>query len=297
MKTYSIIFVILLTLVSLKTNAQVLATSGNYQYTQEHFDKALQFTEFICGAQLTNAEVVALKQGELNDFNSDPATALQNIANLDAQMQQFYALTDPSQIGMSRSVLIANLYYNIQSMPDDYAFKSIFNKYNIVLALDPYNGISLTQKDVDSYFDFMEFYASLMGQNIIYDKQTRELYKQSVIDQFLYGDNQTKSMLAIMTTYNEYMQAAYNNLTASEKQQFTASMTNNYTSYEQNYDYSNNNNYTENTNNNSNSSNDWQTQQMYYNVMNDMMMQNHATSLNIIENMGGTGNYWEVTDY
>ncbi len=283
---------------STKTNAQVLASSGNYQYTQLHFNKALQFTEFICGANLTRNEVSLLKQGELKDFYDDPVTSLQNIADIDAQMQQFYALTDPVQIGFARSILIANLYNNIQAMPNDYPFKSIFNKYNVVLAIDPYNGISLTQKDVNSYFDFMEFYASLMGQNIVYDMQTRELYKQGVIDQFLYGDNQTKAMLAIMTTYNQYMQAAYNSLSASEKQQFSSSMTNNYTSYEQNYNYSNNNNYNSNTNNNNyNSNNDWQTKQMYFDVMNDMMMQNHATSLNIIENMGGTGNYWEVTNY
>jgi hypothetical protein len=31
--------------------------------------------------------------------------------------------------------------------------------------------------------------------------------------------------------------------------------------------------------------------------MNDMSLNNHALSLNIIENIGGTGNYWSVVDY
>lgn len=33
------------------------------------------------------------------------------------------------------------------------------------------------------------------------------------------------------------------------------------------------------------------------NTMQRMQLESHATSLNIIENMGGTGNYWEVKDY
>ena len=37
----------------------------------------------------------------------------------------------------------------------------------------------------------------------------------------------------------------------------------------------------------------WQRQQMF-NMMNNMSLQNHATTMNIIENIGGTGNYWEV---
>jgi hypothetical protein len=32
-------------------------------------------------------------------------------------------------------------------------------------------------------------------------------------------------------------------------------------------------------------------------MMNEMNMNTHATSLNIIENTGGTGNYWSVVDY
>ena len=287
--------------------AQVIATNGSYQYTQNHFEKAVNFTEFICGTSLNSSELASLKQGEIKDFNEDPAYSLQNIADLDNQMQQFYAITDPSQIGLSRSMLIANLYYSIQDMPNDYAFKQIFNTHNIVLAIDPYNGISLTQKDVDSYFDFMTFYAGLMGQSYIYDQQTRLASTQGIIDMFLYGDNQTKLMLAIMTVYNEYMQSSYNQLTYQEKQQFANSMTSNYDNYQQGYDYSNTNNggYSSNTNysnqgtnySNSGSGNDAQTQQMYFDVMQDMMMQENATSLNIIENIGGSDNYWEVVDY
>jgi hypothetical protein len=39
----------------------------------------------------------------------------------------------------------------------------------------------------------------------------------------------------------------------------------------------------------------WHQQQMW-DMMNTMSLQNHATTLNIIENIGGTGDYWEITD-
>ncbi|RME06136.1 MAG: hypothetical protein D6816_08070, partial [Bacteroidetes bacterium] len=32
----------------------------------------------------------------------------------------------------------------------------------------------------------------------------------------------------------------------------------------------------------------------YFNTMSNMLTENHATMLNVIENMGGGENYWEV---
>jgi hypothetical protein len=34
---------------------------------------------------------------------------------------------------------------------------------------------------------------------------------------------------------------------------------------------------------------------MYYQTMSNMMLENHATMMNVIENMGGGDSYWEVT--
>ena len=42
---------------------------------------------------------------------------------------------------------------------------------------------------------------------------------------------------------------------------------------------------------------EFQARQNMLRIMSDMNLQTHATSLNIIENIGGTGNYWEVVDY
>jgi hypothetical protein len=42
---------------------------------------------------------------------------------------------------------------------------------------------------------------------------------------------------------------------------------------------------------------DYNARQQVFKMMNDMSLNNHALSLNIIENIGGTGNYWSVVDY
>ncbi len=279
-------------------NSQVLASKNGFNYTQADFQKAVRFTEFLCDKKLTDSELSMLKESELADFNADPQTSLQNLNNIETQMQQIYNTADPLQVGLARSVMIANIYYSIQQMPDNNKFKQIFNNNVLVLAIDPYNGVSLTEKDVEAYFDYLTFYSGLTGQTVVYDRQTRNAYRQSVIDMFLYGDNQTKAMLAVMNTYNKYMQSAYNSLTPQQKQQFAASMTQNYNNYEQNYTYDNSTSSYDNTSSSSPdfSKNDAATNQMYFNVMQDYMMQSHATSLNIIENMGNTGNYWEVVN-
>ena len=42
---------------------------------------------------------------------------------------------------------------------------------------------------------------------------------------------------------------------------------------------------------------DYNSRRQMFNMMNNMNMNSHALSMNIIENIGGTGNYWEVVDY
>jgi hypothetical protein len=42
---------------------------------------------------------------------------------------------------------------------------------------------------------------------------------------------------------------------------------------------------------------EYNARQNMYRMMNEMNMNSHALSLNIIENIGGTGNYWNVVDY
>ncbi len=37
--------------------------------------------------------------------------------------------------------------------------------------------------------------------------------------------------------------------------------------------------------------------QNMFNMMQNMNTNSHALSMNIAENIGGTGNYWEVVDY
>ncbi len=272
-------------------HAQVLAEKGPYRFTQSDFDKSIRFTEFICGEKLQQADIKLLKKGELYDFELNPAMSLQNIAQIDQQMQQIYAITSPPEVGLARSMLITNIFNTIFNLPDENAFKQVFYKHNTVLAIDPNNGICFTEKDLQAYFDFITFYAGLVGQSMVYDYQTREIFKQDIINQFLYGDLQTKYTLAFMHTFNLYVQGAYQKMTLQEKEQFVHSMSGNY------HDYSLNSGHSHQNGNEMFQNNDARTNQLYFNIMQDMMLQQHATGLNIIENIGGTGNYWEVVNY
>ncbi len=82
------IFFVIFSVMCLPIFSQVWVEKDGYQYTQENFNKSVKFVEFICGIPLTEEEKEALKQGEINDFNANPATALQNVAYVDSQMQQ-----------------------------------------------------------------------------------------------------------------------------------------------------------------------------------------------------------------
>ena len=298
-----------------KGSNKILATINGMNYTSEHFAKELNFAEFVLGTKLPDSEIKKLKREAISEFEKDPANDLKTIKETDNSMQQLYRIKDLTKIGLARNYFIAQLYPAIQQMDDQSFFKKLFFKYNNILAEDKTNGMVLTASDLNAYFDLMNFYAKLMGQNNSLDYNSRNQYKQQIITKFREGDNAFNTYMCVMNVLNQYTQNTYNNLTEEQKQQFSAGLFANtgtvqYTTndaFQQGYNSVPDYTKTENL---------WPEgvttkaqKQAYlakmrrrmssnaacFDIMNSMMMNSHALGLNIADM--NNSSYWEVKSY
>lgn len=296
---------------------KVLATAQGYHMTEGLFNKALRFTEFLLGTKITEAEKQQGLQESIVGFQQNPMMTIQETEQLDAQMQMLYQLTDPTQIALARSAMICHLYVAFLNTPEQPVLRQLMNKYTYVLAYDPQNMLAFTEQDFQSYLEMMVFNASLYGQTLYFDETTTNQYRQYYVNQFIQGTLELRQSLCISSVLNEYVQASYQNLSQTQQQDFQATM--------YNYDSANNNQNTGYTydaygnidwTNPANIENMWpegvntkaekqaylrkrQSEINSFNsgmqMMNNMNLENHATMLNVINNMGGgDGSYWEV---
>ena len=307
MKPFIILLSFALTTTSLMAQnhlGQVLAESQGFQYTETHFQAGKRFVEFVLGQPLTAAEEQAGRQESIQDFYNNPVGSIQQTVQIDAQMQQVYQLTDPLQVALFRSAILCQLQTLFAQSQERPVIRQLIETHSPILAYDPANMLAFTTKDADGYLSLMTFYAQLNGQSAYIDEATRQQYHQYLTQAFLQGTVSDRQALSVMGVYSQYVQQAYAQLSANQQQDFTAS-------YYQVVEEQPTTDYTNPDNLWPPGVNTTEEKQAYLakrrseissfnagmDVMSNVMLNQHVTTMNIIENIGGAGNYWEVTDY
>lgn len=292
-------------------NPVALATGGGYTYTEGHFQKGLRFVEFLVDQRLTAQEVQAGREESVAEFRKNPAMAIQQTETLDRQMQQVYQLTDPVQIALVRSALLAQFQYLFNQTTEQPVVRQLIDKYCPVLAFDPYAGVAFTQKDYDGMVNLMKFQAGISGQPFYLDEATYRQYREQLVQQFLNGSPEVRQSMAVMGVVSEYLLAWYAQLDDAGQQQFRNAMLAQMPP-QQNYQpvqpgnqqpeaYSYDVQWPEGVNTKAEKQAYLRKRQeeinfsnYYYNTMSNMLTENHATMLNVIENLGGGDDYWKV---
>ena len=257
---------------------QILATQQGYQYTEAHFQTIVQFTEFLINQPLSFSELQSNRQEAIYNFNQNPAATIQDITDIYNSMQQLYAAQDPGQIALVRSAILCQLYVTINPTGENPYIWQLIQTYSGILAYDTDHMLVLTQKDVDGYLALMQFYAQLSGQEFYLDWNAQNEFQQSMVQAFLQGTLQDRQSLASMALMDDYVQGTYAQMNLSQQQNFTSS-----------YNNSGNRDYVGEMESYYNASN------ANFQIMQNMMTESHVTTMNIIENMGDSGNYWKVT--
>lgn len=287
--------------------SQVLAIQQGYQYTEAHFQTIVQFTEFLINQPLNMFELQTNRQEAIYNFNQNPAAAIQDVNEISNSMQQLYATQNLTQIALVRSAILCQFYTAINQSGESPYVWQLIQTYSNILAYDTDNNLVLTQKDVNGYLALMEFYAQISGQQFYLNWNELQQFQQLMVQSFLQGTLEDRQSLVSMALMDDYVLGSYQQMSYNEQQNFTNSYLN------QNNNYNNNNS----SYSDYNEDNLWppgvsttQEKQAYiaqrqaeieesnyfYNTLSNMQLESHVTTMNIIESMGETSNYWEV-DY
>ncbi len=291
---------------AIKGANRVIATKGNYKLTHGHLRAGIDLTQLIIGKKIKVSEIRELKQKLVEEFNKMPKQTVGQLNSIGLSMDKVHSATDPVKIGQVRQQIFAAFYKLTRNMSENQKplMIQVINRYIKVLAYDEANNLILTNKDVDGYINYIAFNSELAGKKININHAVRNAITQQLINGFASMSLEQKQMLSSASLIWELLQYNWSRMTNSQKVQYAnayrGKIAKNFTYNQQS---SRNNNRTSPKNYGSKKKSlsqmrrDFNARQNMFRMMNNMNMNSHALSLNIIENIGGTGNYWKVTDY
>ncbi|RMD73596.1 MAG: hypothetical protein D6818_04490 [Bacteroidetes bacterium] len=288
-------------------SGEVLAEANGYQLTRGHFEKVVRFAEFLIADRLSEAERQQALQECINEFRQMPQAFLQTVEQIDGQMSQLYQIPDVAQLGLLRSMLVGQLNLAYQQLsPDQKPYLArLIEQYTPVVAYDPSTQMALTWRDVEGYAGVFAFYLEIAGQPIQITNEDLQALAQQLAQQFQMATPDQQAALCAMSLYDEYLRDAWSRLSPDQqalmRQQVVAQLaavmqpgtqapTQQYTPADDEMPATR----AELDAWLARKQQELQTNQFIFNSMQNMLLEQHATSLNIIENIGGSDNYWEV---
>ena len=290
------------------TGGETLAQKGGYTLTNGHFNAGLGILQFIIGQSVKPSEVQELKAKLIEEFHQAPAEAIRQLNSMGKSLQTIRSATDPVRIGLARQELFAALYKATMNFKeaDKPLMIRVMNRYIKVLAFDPANNLLLTNKDANGMLNYLAFNSELMGQKVYLTDAVRHSAMTDMAKQFAAMPIEQKQLLCSASLIWELLESNWNRLTPAQKQQYKsayysqiAQNTQSYQTYNQTYNTGSPGSGYKSSSKKSAADmmREHRAKQHMFQMMNEMNMNSHALSLNIIENIGGTGNYWSVVDY
>lgn len=301
-----------------------IATNGMFAWTERETQIYINFMELLIGKQLSPEEVDEIRKSNITDFNQNSQAIKHDVAQTETTMRQIYASNSAEVVANFREQFVAALFQS-SGRTDQLAestFVKIYNRHVQILQYDPVTHLSLSNQDIEAYIKYLQFQNMLMGQSYVVSPQEAEMLQMQLVNRFTTLPFQQKQSLAYASFIWEVVERQWSNLTKEQQQQYIeqlqgqmniqnvsvspqdieASMQTQedfekdiqamvekskaeaksrgmsieeYINYKQQEINANNNLYT---------------------MMQNTMTENHATMLNVINNMGDGGDYYYV-DY
>ncbi|MGB0932314.1 MAG: hypothetical protein ACPGVB_16150, partial [Chitinophagales bacterium] len=281
-----------------KNASNVLASTNGMSLTEGDFQKSLEVWEYVIGEAFTDADLQAERQRTIAQFKADPTQTLQNIEANQQTMQQLYQLKNPAALGVARAAIAYGVTSNPQ-LPNAKEDIAIFNKYDTVLAVDAQNGVALLEKDLQGLLKTIEFVNKISNPSFKMDAATQQTFRQNTIQNYPNLSIEEKQSIASMHITYQMLAAEWSGMNNQEKQEAAQKMIaeNGGTSTNVSggsFESAKANLYRilskGKSTGDSSSGMNWNT----YQTMSNMSLQNHASMLNSISAIGGSGDYWSV---
>lgn len=304
---------------------KALATKGNNSWKERETQIYVSFIQLLIGKKLTVAEMNQIRKSNITDFNENPQVIKNDVQQTENAMKQIFSFNSPDAVAYFREELIATLYQSVQQNPElnNSPLMSIYNQHVQILQYDPTSRLSLSNQDVEAYIQYLQFQNMLMGQSYNVSKQEAEMLQMQLVNGFNALELTQKQSIAYASFIWDVVEQQWSGLTAEQQQQYIAQVQSqmnvqNTTVSPQQVDQSMNTsqdysadiqalvdkskaeaaakgmsvqeyiNYKQRElNANSN----------MFNMMQNSMTENHATMMNVINNLGGGDDSYYYVDY
>lgn len=279
-------------------NNQTLATKDGYKLMTADVDVYVKTLEFVIGQKIKPAEIQKLRAEAISGFNNNPANALNETKQVKSMIEQIYRITNPIKIAEGRILFLSELYKLAQSTPQKEwsSVLKIQNRYIKVLKYNPQTGLLLTDKDIEAFLNFIDFTRKLNGDALLSTTDKIE-FRQALPEHYAELSTEQQALFALMPILWEIVGGQWNKLTQQQQKraisQFktqtnlagkTQSITPTALPTTASRQPSLNKNLT--------AQQKILRKRMVYQMMSNMSRSQHLTTMNILENIGGSGDYW-----
>jgi len=282
-----------------KTPARVLAEAGGKRLTTSDLDGALGIVEFVIGGLLPASDRERFTSAAQAEFGADPAAFLAEMGRLGSSLADLHRLTDPAQVAAARQQLFTAFWKAAAPVPvaeRPLLLRLIFDHVEI-LAVDEGAGLVLTRRDLQAALAYLLFahglYCEVTGQRLPVSPAMQQTVTAGLTANFKNLPVEQKQFLAGASVVWASVQAQWSRLDAFQQGQYKVKLAARFpdgSSHQQPASAPS----AGRAESLADRQADFAARQRTFQIMHDINLQSHATSLNIIENIGGTGNYWEV---
>jgi hypothetical protein len=166
-----------------RTQASAVLTSVNGQnLTQGMVNNAIAFYEFIVGEKFTSSEVSWFKEVIVKEFTNNPASTIQSHNTIAKFLLEIRQLNNPVARVQVREKLFTQLYLNelAKGTLNEPGVMTIVYKHSPVIAADPASKLVVTKRGIESYVEWYNFTAQLVGRPLVTNQEKAEttLYLQ-----------------------------------------------------------------------------------------------------------------------
>ncbi|MBN2380995.1 hypothetical protein JXM67_14450 [candidate division WOR-3 bacterium] len=271
--------------------APEFASADGYVLREDHVKAGIDILELTIGERISEQEADALLNAWIRDFNQDPRAVYEDLDGLIELRDKLYTIQDPWEVAMLRALLVGSFHNEALKTPRDewHEFLKIMYDHVEVVAFDQANQLAFTDKDLDAYLEYMAFLAALnTGQILTWTQEQREVLAEEVAENFSGLSLEEKKFLCGMDVLAKYLNHAWYEADKATRNQIAQGIAGN--NVAPNLDYSGFSPWTS-------AATGSEMDEDTYNLLHDIMLEEHAASMNVLSSISGTpAYYYEVVD-
>ena len=306
---------------------RTLAQQAGQTLTESHIQIYIGFMQLLIGQAVTTSEENQLRQEKIADFRNNPSATINDINQTEAGLKQVYQQNNPQAVAMMREQFFANIYQAVQQNPElqNTSFMQILGNYVQIVSYDPSTGLTLSNRDIAGYINYLMFQQMLAGQQIQLSPEEFAAFQMQLLQQFTSMQVEQKQTIAYASFLWQAIAQQWSSMNSQEQRQYAgqfqqqqgvSASTSNYGSYNNLSNTNQSTAYGEESIDAMTArytreaasrgitidqyidykQRDMSANNAAFNSIQNMMTESHAISLNIIENMGG-GDTYHYVDY